>query len=179
MKRSFRFSLFLLVLAMSMGMSQPVVSQTGTVVRVSPALVYLEGGQTTTIEIWVDDVSDLFGFAVEIHFDPSKISAASTTLGGFLEPNTAIIDQIDTINGIIKYEMTQWGQETTSKSDSGVLITFEITLIQEVSETPLVIDSILLTDRNGVEIPCAVDHGKVRTPGLTPAFEIFLPLVMQ
>ncbi len=179
MKRFFRFLLFLLVLAMSMGISQPVVSQTETVVRVSPALVYLEGGQTTTIEIWVDEVIDLFGFAVEIHFDPSKIIAASTTLGGFLEPGMTVIDKIDNINGIIKYEMSQLGQETPSKTGSGVLLTFEITLIEETYETPLVIDSILLTDRNGVEIPCDVEHGKVRTPGLSPEYAVFLPLVLH
>lgn len=178
MKRSFRFLVLVLISALGMGIYQPAVSQAGPVVRVSPSLVYLQEGQTTSIEIWVDDVIDLFGFAVEIRFDPSKISAASTALGGFLEPGLMAEDEIDNSEGVIKYGMVQCGQETPAKSGSGILLSFEITLTEEVSETSLVIDSIVLTDRNGTEILCNVEHGKVRSPGLSPGFEIFLPLVL-
>ncbi len=63
----------------------PAAAQTSAVVRVSPALVELEAGQSATIEIWVDDVVALYGFELEVQYNPAKISAASTALGDFLE----------------------------------------------------------------------------------------------
>ena len=167
------------MISISLGLPSAVVSQSDPVVWVSPSLVYLESGESATIEIRVKDVTALFGFALEVHFDPAKILAGSTALGDFLEPGLKPIDHVDNDNGIIQYEMTQIGTETTSKSGSGVLMVFEITLLEAVSETGLVIDSILLTDRNGIEIPCDLEHGKIMTPGFSPEYSVFLPLVLR
>ena len=169
----------LLVTLTTFGQLSPVTAQTGTVVRVSPALVELEAGHSATIEIWVDDVVDLYGFAVEVQYNPAKLSAASTVLGDFLEgPGLTPVDTIDNINGILQYEMVQVSP-SEAKSGSGVLISFEITLLEATSETPLVISHILLTDRNGFEIPSIGQNGEVVTPGYSPAYSVFLPLIIN
>ena len=177
MKEIIRRPLFLLVFLFSLVSPGRATAEGGTVVRVNPRQVDLQAGQTVAIEIRVEDVTDLFGFAIEVHFDPLKISADHAELGDFLEPGFMIIDNIDNINGIITYDMTQSGQDTPSKSGSGVLMTFEISLLEEVSKTALMIDDILLTDRDGVEIPCKVEHGTVKTPGYWAI--TFLPLVLR
>jgi hypothetical protein len=168
----------LLVTLTTLGQLSPVTAQTVPVVRVSPALVELEAGQSATIEIWVDDVAALFGFELEVRYNPAKISAASTTLGGFLEPGLTPVNTIDNVNGVLRYDMVQIGTGTTSKSGSGVLIRFEITLLEATSATPLVISSILLTDRDGFEIPCDTENGVVLTPGVSPVYTVYLPLVV-
>ncbi len=166
--------LLYVLMALVLTCPTPALAQTGTVVRVSPSLINLQPGDTATVEIWVDDVEALYGFAVEIHFDPAKLSAGSTALGDFLDEGWTAFDSVDIVNGIIQYDMVQVNP-SEPKSGSGVLMTFTITLLESVSETNLTIDSILLTDRNGTEIPCGVENGVVRM------YEnaVFLPLVMR
>jgi hypothetical protein len=178
MKRIMSLILLLIFAGFSLGMTSVSASQPETVVRVSPSLVMLNPGESTTIEIWVDDVIDLFGFAVEIHYDHNIISANSLTLGDFLEPGMTIRDEIDHENGIIWYDMTQWGQSTEPKSGSGVLFRFEITLLEATSRSELTIISALLTTRDGFDIPCRVEKGFVSTPGMGPAYTVYLPLIM-
>ena len=168
----------LLVTLTTFGQLSPVTAQTGTVVRVSPALVELETGHSATIEIWVDDVAALYGFELEVQYNPAKLSAASTALGGFLEPDWIVINTIDNDNGVLRYDMTQ-KNPSEAKSGSGVLISFEITLLAETGETPLVISHILLTDRDGFEIPSIAQNGEVVTPGYSPAYSVFLPLIIN
>jgi hypothetical protein len=177
MKALFRTTLLLLVLLSSLGRPAHASAQTGTVVRVNPALVFLQAGQSATVEIRVENVEQLFGFAIDVHFDPSKISAASTTLGDFLEPGWTVENIIDNNNGFLKYAMAQIGAETPSKSGSGVLLTFEITLLKDVTETEIRIDDIVLTDRDSFKINCEVEDGLVKTPGYREL--TFLPLVLH
>ena len=178
MKQRVLFTLFLLVLLISLDVPAPVESISTTVVRVNPSLIYLNPGQTAMVEILVDNVTDLYGFSVEIHFDPAKLTAGSLALGDFLEPGWPLLKSVDNVNGIVKYDMTQY-RPSEPKTGSGVLVVFEIKLHEAVSETSLLIDSVLLTDRNGNLIPSDVAHGKVSTPGESPEFSVFLPLVLR
>jgi hypothetical protein len=153
----------------------PSVAQIGTVVRVRPTLITMQPGDTETIEIWVDDVVALYGFAVEIHFDPAKLSAGSTELGEFLELGMIAKNEIDNVNGIIEFDMAQFGSEISSKSGSGVLLRFDITMLEALSKTDIMIHSILLTDRDSFEIPCDVEDGIVRMS----QYDVFLPLAVR
>ncbi len=179
MKRLCLLLLALLVIFLAFFSTQWAYSQADTRVRVSPAQVTLQPGKSTTIEIWVDDVEALFAFAADIHFDPGLISAKDLTPGGFLEPDREIIKEIDPDNGIIQYHMSQWGQSTPSKSGSGVLFSFEITLLDATAGSDIKIEHILLSDRNGIEIPCEAQHGVVKSPGSGPEFLGFLPLILH
>jgi hypothetical protein len=148
-------------------------------VRVSPAQVTLQPGDRATIEIRVDAVEALFAFEADIHFDPDLISAEDLTLGSFLEPGWEPINLIDNDSGIIQYHMSQSGMDTPSKSGSGVLFSFEITLLGATAGSDIEIEHILLSDRDGFEIPCEVLHGTVKSPGSGPEFSVFLPLILH
>jgi len=179
MKRLCSFLLALLVIFLAFFSTQWAYSQAGTQVRVFPAQVTLQPGESATIEIWVDDVEELFAFAADITFDPDLISAKDLTLGGFLEPGQEVINSIDPDNGSIQYHMTQWGESTPSKSGSGVLFSFEITLLDATAGSDIKIELIVLSDRNGVDIPCEVQHGVVKSPGSGLGFLVFLPLILH
>jgi hypothetical protein len=179
MKRLTGAILILTALWLSLGFSAPAVAKPAAVVRVHPATVMLNPGESTTIEIWVDDVVELFGFEIEVRFDPKKISASSLALGEFLEPGLNLINAIDNENGFINYEMAQLGQEVESKSGSGVLIRFEVTLLEAINKTTLELSSVLLTDRDSFEIDYSVEDGFIRTPGMGPEFMVYLPLIVK
>jgi hypothetical protein len=179
MKRTTNLVVLLLLVWLSLGFTSEVASQPQAVVRVAPSQVTLNPGESTVIEIWVDDVVGLYGFEFELHFDPVKISARSLALGSFLVPGLTIRDYIDNDNGIIRYDMTQWGQDVVSKTGSGVLLSFDITLLEGTAGSSLTIASVLLTDRDSFEIPCEVEHAVVSTPGLVPESSVFLPLILR
>lgn len=180
MRRPLPVFLLIFVLVISMGIPGRVGSQTGILVSVSPALVLLESGESAAIEIWVENVTALFGFEVDVQFDPQKISVSSLALGEFLEAGWIVKSVFDNENGSIEFDMTQTGTETESKSGSGVLISFDILLKEEVAETNLSITSVLLTDRNGIEIPTGVQNGLVRTPSVYDVLKrVYLPLVLD
>ena len=179
MKRFTGVIILLLAGWLLLGLPSSVASQGGTVVRVYPAEVTLEPGESETIEIWVDNVVGLFGFEMEVHFDPDVISADLLTLANFLDEGWIVIDQIDNENGIIIFHMTQAGIEVESKTGSGVLFQFRITLLEAVAESELSIEHVLLTDRIGVEIPCGVQNAVIRTPGTGPDFSVYLPIILR
>lgn len=179
MKRLCSLPLSLLVIFLAFFTTRWVYSQADTRVRVSPAQVTLQPGKSAAIEIWVDDVDALFAFEADIHFDPGLISAKDLTPGGFLEPGQEAINLIDNDNGSIQYHMTQWGQNVTSKSGSGVLFSFEITLLDATAGSDIEIEHILLSDRDSFEIPCVVQHGVVISPGSGPEFSVYLPLILH
>ncbi len=179
MKRLCSLLLALLVIFLAFFSTQWVYSQDATRVRVFPAQVTLQPGRSAAIEIWVDDVEALFAFEADIHFDPDLLSAKDLTLGSFLEPGQEAINLIDNDNGIIQYHMTQWGQNVASKSGSGVLFSFEITLLDATAGSDIDIEHILLSDRDSFEIPCEVQHGMVKSPGSGPEFSVYLPLILH
>ena len=87
MRRTYLFVFYLLIFSALFGLPGKAASQSDTVVRVSPAEVTLPPGKSQTIEIWVDDVEDLVGFAIEIHFDPAYLLVDPLGLqpGSFLD----------------------------------------------------------------------------------------------
>jgi hypothetical protein len=172
--------LFFLILLLALAIPNPAASQTETVatVRISPPVVALAPGEGATIEVWVDDVESLFAFDLEIIFDPDYLLVKDANLdevdiqvhqGDFLETQAGkyqiVKNQADNQLGTIKFEMTQWGQETPSKSGSGILIYFEIRAKERLVATALEISSVLLSDRDGIEIGSTVEQGTVRIIG--------------
>ncbi|MGI6741015.1 MAG: cohesin domain-containing protein [Brevefilum sp.] len=154
-------------------------AQGETLVRVSPAQVTLAPGQSTTIAVWVENVEDLFGFELELRYNPQFISASGLEPGSFLELGWIVQNEINDEQGIILFDMSQKGLETESKSGSGVLIQFEITLLAETAHTDIWIEHVLLTDRDSFEINCDVQHGSVRSPGAVSVHQLYLPLVLR
>jgi hypothetical protein len=61
----------------------------GTVVRINPASRTTAVGGTFTVEIWVDNVIDLYGADIQLAFDPTAfevVGEAITVRYDFLQP---------------------------------------------------------------------------------------------
>jgi len=181
----------LLVLLLAVASPVRALARTDTVVRIEPTDVYLTPEETVKIEVWVDDVNSLFAFEIEIVFDSDYLFVKDANLdvdgvqvhqGDFLETQegkyVVVVNRVDNQLGIIQFDMFQLGNETPSKSGSGILISFEITAKEQPAETTLEISSVLLSDRNGIEILRTIEHGTVTIESGKAPFTNFLPLIL-
>ena len=107
----------------------------GTVVRVVPASQQIEGGGTTTADIFIDNVTGLWGAEVQLRFDPTLVQvqdADSGTegvqieIGSFPSPDFVAENKVDNAAGIVNYAVTQLAPKEPI-SGSGLLasITFQ------------------------------------------------------
>lgn len=180
MKRIIGLGIILLIVLTNLAFPAPAASQTGTVVRVHPAQVTLNPGESAVIEIWVDEVTDLVAFSVQINFDPSRLSADSLQHGPFLdiafqEPTNGINNGL----GTIRYGNAQ-GPSSQPKSGSGVLFSFQITAKAISGETSLSITTADLVDEDILLIPCQVANGTVKVTGDDGnGFLVYLPLIIK
>lgn len=156
-------------------------AQGETRVRVSPAQVMLEPGQSTIVAVEVVAVTDLRGFEVAIEFDPSRvyIPPESLTIGEFLTPGLPSPDEkVDNDAGELVFGNVIIGDEVSS--DSGTLFTFTVQAKQRSGETPL---EILRSELVGVDhfaISHTVEHGLVKIiSDQEPGFQVYLPLVLR
>ncbi len=85
---------FVSIMALIFGLLpwQPVIAQPNPTVYLAPADQTIDVGDTATVEVWVQDVSDFYGLELELEFDPTIVSgivitagAAFTTLPGEYE----------------------------------------------------------------------------------------------
>lgn len=186
MRRTYLFVFYLLIFSALFGLPGKATCQRATVVRVSPAEVTLLPGESQTVEILVDDVGGLYGFALEISFDPAALTVPDSSLeqGGFLstDQNIIFINQVDNDRGLIEFVMTQKRDPITDpfplpRDGSGALIRFQILAKNHPGESNLNASHVLLSDRDGVEIPAEKEDGVVHITSEGDQFFVYLPLI--
>lgn len=92
--------------------------------RFEPATVNLKPGETTTIGVVVEDVSDLYAIPMLLKYDPAVISVEEVRHGGFLSGGTqeiAIVQRIDKEKGQA-IVAAQRQANTAGVSGSGTLV---------------------------------------------------------
>jgi hypothetical protein len=156
-------------------------AQGETLVRISPALVTLQPGQSTTIAVEVVAVTDLRGFEVTIEFDPSRvyILPESLDIGEFLTPGLLSPDEkVDNDAGTLVFGNVIIGDEVSS--GSGALFTFTVQAKQRSGNAPLEILRSELVGGDYFMIPHSVEHGLVKIiSDQEPGFQVFLPLILR
>lgn len=167
MKRFLRLLLVLWVLFM-LGAALPpgrAASQGETVVRVSPETVTLFPGETSTIDIEVDNVVRLRGFSIKIGFDPALLEVSNLVFGGFLSSSGFEMDvDINQDEGYVSYDFAIIGNDV--QSGSGILFSFDITAGQAPAETDLLVVDSELVGFDMLPITHQAAHGQVRIIGL-------------
>jgi len=163
-----------------------VSSQGEIMVRIEPDVVALSPGETTTIEIWVENINDLWGFSLEISFDPELLEVWNLRAGGFLEttPGKYIeaVKRIDEDGGLIQFDISQLrvtDDDPEPRDGDGVLIEFDVVAKENKGVCNLEIIEVNLSDRNGVSINTNVNHGYVHIVGTGGDFYIYLPLIIR
>jgi len=164
----------------------PLEPDSTAVVRIAPAAVSLNPGQSRTIEVWVDDVEALWGFQIDIQFDPAIIEVSNLTKGSMLSTINGefeiVISDIDSDLGTIAFHMYQKrvdDQTPLPRDESGVLFLFTIRAKDQLGETALTFDEITLSDRDSFEIPSSTQDGTVTVTDEAIGSTVYLPLVMR
>ena len=104
------------------GVAPPQVN--GPRIRFEPASVTLSPGQTTTMGIAVDNVSDLFSVPLMMQYNPAVISIEEARHGSFLSGGTqeiAIVQRVDKEHGQAIISATRQ-PNTPGVSGSGTLL---------------------------------------------------------
>jgi hypothetical protein len=150
----------------------PVRAESRTVATVfaSPAGVPLDAGDTLQVAIRITDVTDLYAFDLEVHFDPTTIEVTSVALGTFLDSGIKF-SSIDQVEGIIGFVNTQT-LPSVPKSGEGDLILIKIKALESLEEVHLRITKAVLSDRDGFLIPCQIINSG-------DDFRVYLPLILR
>jgi LysM repeat protein len=147
----------------------------GTTTLVSPATTEVVVGATTTVDIRVENVTDLFGVEVHLAFDPALLevqdadggmAGVQIASGSFLNPYFTAQNVVDQGAGTIDFSISQ-GPSDPAVSGSGVVAT--ITFEGKAAGTSSVsFTSVVLAAPGGVPISSAKQGGSVTvTPNVT------------
>lgn len=151
-----------------------------TTVRIAPATQLIEPGDTTTTEIWVEDVNDLFGYEFEISFDTAVVHVVSVAPGDFLDSGGfAIGPTIDNASptGTVEYAYTQLGGAAKTGSGPLTVITWEAV---GSGTSPVRFQNITLGAPGPVDIPVTEQDGEITvTGGMTLDYQVHLPLILK
>jgi general secretion pathway protein D len=135
----------------------------GPRVRFEPGSVSLSVGQTSTVGIAVDNVSDLYSVPLMIQYNPAVISIEEARNGSFLSGGTqdiAVVQRVDKEHGQAIISATRQ-PNTPGVSGSGTLLGIVIKALAPGSSN-LSIVQINAKDSQQRSIPLVTSEGVVR-----------------
>lgn len=166
----------------SMGHALPPAETLPTVVRLIPGDVRMDAGQTVHVEMWVENVSALYGADVQLSFDPLafQVVDANPSLAGvqislrydLLTPGFLLHREADNTLGRIWYANSMVNPAEPAYG-SGALFEFELTAIKN-GIYPIIFGNVQLV-AYGAE-PIAAE---VRNASYTVGYALFFPLILR
>jgi hypothetical protein len=163
-------SLSLLAILVALSVPAPVrpvgAAQAGPRVAVEPSEVTVELGQTFTVKVVVEDVSDLAGYEIHLGFDPAVVELVEVEQGGFLESTGRSIiglgPQIDAEAGTVVVGAVSLG-EGPGPEGGGELVIFTWRAVDAgESDLDLLDERVTLQDTAGGTILLSTADGRVR-----------------
>ncbi len=138
-----------------LGGAESVSSTPGPTMRLDPALVEIDGfeGETFSVDVLIEDVTDLGGFEFEMHFDDSRTDV-EINLGPFLGSAGGDVTCFNSVfGGTAAMGCVRMGA-APRPSGSGVVATIKFILTVPFGQTgPLNLVACGAADSNGVAIP--------------------------
>ncbi|MBK8986881.1 MAG: hypothetical protein IPM39_12535 [Chloroflexi bacterium] len=132
-----------------------------TAIVVNPPTGSYAVGETIAVEVWVEDVVDLYGVDIRLAFDATRLQVldADPNLPGvqvtprsdILSPDFVIRREADNVAGTVWYAATQINPSPPA-SGSGALFSFTFMTIAE-GLTNVTVTTYQLADANGLSIP--------------------------
>lgn len=158
----------LLVCLSGLGQAATSRAQEGVTVRPDPLSLEIGTGGTGTVDILVEDVTDLYALEFEITFDPTLVEVVDADpgkqgvqieAGDFLSPDWLLNNTADNDNGTIAFALCQINPSPPQSGD-GVLaiITWRS---KGAGTSPLHFAHLLLAAPGGVEIPASAENGQI------------------
>jgi uncharacterized protein YjdB len=130
-----------------------------TVVEVTPRLKLTPSSQTVsqgsqvTIEIVVENVTDLRGANIILNFDASKLQYSSSDDGNFIPNDTLQEKSIDNTNGSVTLDIAGLGQSGYhSGMGTGTIIIIEFDTIATTNRTNITFGATILRDKDNNNI---------------------------
>jgi hypothetical protein len=159
-------SLFILLFVSSLavlwgtGWAQP----DAVTLSIDPASATVAVGGNVTVDIVVNGVSDLYGAALELTFDPSivQVVGGQVTPGPCPAPDFVVQNTADNTAGTINYDVTSLSPSPPC-SGSGVIASITFEKIAS-GTSPVMFSSSLIADTNGIAIPTTTTDGEVTDP---------------
>lgn len=171
------FWLFLALLtAAAPGRAQEIQE---TTVRLNPSSLQVSLGESAEVAVEVVDVQELYGFELQLVFDPLVIEIVDAdpardgiqvSQGDLLDSGFIAVNRADNENGVVEFAMTQLNP-SDPVSGSGRLVTFLVRGLRAGASSPLTPVHALLARRDGGEIPATLVPGSVdvtSSPGAPP-----------
>lgn len=143
-------------------------------VRVLPETRVVRVGNDAKVAIQIVEVSDLFGFQLDLSYDPLILEYASWESGGFLGAGYKISPNAST-PGTIKDMAAARTTPGVSVSGTGTLVTVTLRTIAEGSST-ISIENLKLADAEANEISSTAQDGRIR---VGEEHLVFLPFVTK
>jgi len=166
-------------------------AQGGTVVRVDPAAATVAAGQTVTVSIRVESVTNLSGAEIHLAFNASllevvdadpAVAGVQIANGGMLSPDFVAQNAVDNAAGAIDFAVAQVGKPGVNGSGALATINFRAKSVAGASPltfrpTPSVPNGVLLVDPASTPIAFSTQLGTVTVTGptVTPGGPTFTP----
>ncbi|MCB8983275.1 MAG: hypothetical protein H6659_05610 [Ardenticatenaceae bacterium] len=156
--------------------------------RVLPVAGSYTTGETFAVEIWVEDVVDLYAVDIRLAFDPDLLQVQDENLAlpgiqidprsDLLYPDFIVHQEADNVAGTIWYAVTQTNPRVPA-SGSGALFAFHFNVVAEGTAVIILTESTLAT-RDGETIPHET-FGAVYeiAADVDESFKLFLPVLQQ
>ena len=151
----------------------PLVLKSGAggeaMLKFSPASSSVGTGDQVTVDIVVEDLSDLYGIALDIHFDPSLVAVVDMnsgeagvqiTPGSCPSPDFVLKNSTNNTTGLIEYDLTALSPSAPC-SGSGTIATITFEGIMS-GTSALSFDTWLLSDPDGFEITATAQAGSIQ-----------------
>ncbi|MBC7234668.1 MAG: hypothetical protein H5T69_02415 [Chloroflexi bacterium] len=145
----------------------PIPTDVATI-WISPTHSEVAVGMTTTVDIEISNVKNLYGATVELSFDPTLAQVVDAdpgeagvqiALGDLLSPDNVVTNQVDNTAGTIELDLSQIAP-SPPVTGTGTLasIVFEGT---HGGLSPISFTEVLLGNPDGVEIPAVSVDGEL------------------
>lgn len=158
-----------------------------TIVRCDPKTIGGALGQNVTVDIYVENVTELYGADVRLGFDPTKIQVVDADsnatgvqiepLDTFLSPDFVVRKVADNVAGTIWYAATQVNP-SVEVTGSGPLARITLQpLVAGRFDLPITYQKIV--KRTGVQIPAISRDCSVTFIEVTQNLSTYLPVIMR
>lgn len=152
-----------LTLALVLPFLASVYAVDATVVSVDPATQNVAAGQTFTVDVAVDNVTEMTTDGAYLHFDSAAMQALGVTEGLTSgNPHLVTIETIDNTNGEVVFTYSI----TNNVSGSGALVTIQFRADQNANGTyPLNLTDVELYNETGLIPLGGINNGSVNITG--------------
>ena len=140
-----------------------------TVVKIEPATQSVSPGEGFSVDVTIEDITDMAANGAILHFEPNAIQATSIIEGDFLKRSgtTLPVEIIDNTAGTVTFA---YALSTGSVGGSGPLATIQFTAAASAEGTfDMDLTDVELYDSNLNLIPKEVINGTVAIGGAGPA----------